>query len=162
MIGGYLYRRDLQKSRNGQRDWVAGRRCDLGVIVVTLPPGSDQKLLIDQRIPRAMHILVYQLPIPDTLTPAVDEGLASQVELYPNSDYPILLEDAVKREALIPIASLCQTFPRDASSALLSYAQAASFTKYLYTPTAPPGWWTWLKHTPTASTASAAPSKLWG
>jgi hypothetical protein len=77
---------------------------------------------------------LYQLTDPgyNNLPTWLNEGLSSQVELYPNSDYPILLEDAVKRGALIPMASLCHTFPRDASSALLSYAQAASFTKYLY------------------------------
>lgn len=117
-------------------NWVAGHAdADLGVIVVTLPPGPDQKLLIEQRIPHElMHVLLYQYTDPGyaNLPTWLNEGLASQVELYPNSDYPILLEDAVKREALIPIAALCRTFPRDASSALLSYAQAASFTKYLH------------------------------
>jgi hypothetical protein len=117
-------------------NWVAGHAdADMGVIVVTLPPGPDQKLLIQQRIPHElMHILLYQLTDPgyNNLPTWLNEGLSSQVELYPNSDYPILLEDAVKRGALIPMASLCHTFPRDASSALLSYAQAASFTKYLY------------------------------
>lgn len=117
-------------------NWVAGHAdADLGVIVVSLPTGPDQKLLIDQRIPHElMHILLYQYTEPgySNLPTWLNEGLASQVELYPNSDYPILLEDAVKREALIPINQLCQTFPREASSALLSYAQAASFTNYLY------------------------------
>jgi Peptidase MA superfamily len=122
--------------QQNSEDWVAGHAdADLGVIVVTLPPGPDQKLLIDQRVPHElMHILLFQFTDPGyaNLPTWLNEGLASQVELYPNSDYPILLEDAVKREALIPMVSLCQTFPRDASNALLSYAQAASFTKYLY------------------------------
>jgi Peptidase MA superfamily len=117
-------------------DWVAGHAdADLGVIVVTLPPGPDQKLLIDQRVPHElMHVLLFQFTDPGyaNLPTWLNEGLASQVELYPNSDYPILLEEAVKRQTLIPMVSLCQTFPRDASNALLSYAQAASFTKYLY------------------------------
>ena len=117
-------------------NWVAGHAdADLGVIVVILPPGPDQKLLIDQRIPHElMHILLYQYTDPGyaNLPTWLNEGLASQVELYPNSDYPILLEEAVKREALIPMVNLCQTFPREASNALLSYAEAASFTKYLH------------------------------
>jgi hypothetical protein len=122
--------------QQNSEDWVAGHAdADLGVIVVTLPPGPDQKLLIDQRIPHElMHILVYQYTEPGykNLPTWLNEGLSSQVELYPNSDYPVLLEDAVNREALIPMASLCNTFPRDASNALLSYAQAASFTSYLH------------------------------
>jgi hypothetical protein len=117
-------------------NWVAGHAdADLGVIVAILPPGPDQKLLVEQRIPHElMHVLLYQYTDPGyaNLPTWLNEGLASQVELYPNSDYPILLDDAVKRKALIPMTGLCQTFPREASSALLSYAQAASFTKYLY------------------------------
>lgn len=122
--------------RPTSENWVAGHAdADLGVIVVSLPPGPDQKLLIEQRIPHElMHILLYQYTDPGyaNLPTWLNEGLASQVELYPNSDYPFLLEDAVKREALIPMSQLCQTFPREASAALLSYAQAASFTKYLH------------------------------
>jgi len=117
-------------------NWVAGHAdADLGVIVATLPPGPDQKLLTDQRIPHElMHVLLYQYTEPGyaNLPTWLSEGLASLVEQYPNSDYPILLEDAVKREALISMVNICDTFPRDASSALLSYAEAASFTKYIH------------------------------
>jgi hypothetical protein len=117
-------------------NWVAGHAdADLGVIVATLPPGPDQKLLTDQRIPHElMHVLLYQYTEPGyaNLPTWLTEGLASLVEQYPNSDYPILLEDAVNRNALISLGNLCDTFPRDASNALLSYAQAASFTKYLH------------------------------
>jgi hypothetical protein len=57
--------------------------------------------------------------------------LASIAELYPNPDYRILLNDAVQRNNLLSMSSLCDTFPRDAAGALLSYAQSASFTGYL-------------------------------
>jgi hypothetical protein len=125
-----------QALKPSSENWVAGHAdADLGVIVATLPPGPDQKLLTDQRIPHElMHVLLYQYTEPGyaNLPTWLTEGLASLVEQYPNSDYPILLEDAVKRNALISMGNLCDTFPRDASSALLSYAQAASFTKYLH------------------------------
>ncbi|MEW5871324.1 MAG: peptidase MA family metallohydrolase [Chloroflexota bacterium] len=117
-------------------DWVAGHADpDLEVILVSLPPGPEQRLLMEQRIPHELlHIALYQANehgyryIPTWLS----EGLASLVELYPNPDYQIVLEDAVQRDSLLPIESLCSTFPRDASNALLSYAQSASFVQYLH------------------------------
>jgi len=116
-------------------EWVAGHADpDLGVIVVSLPPGPDQKLLTQQRVPHElMHILLYQTTdLGYTNLPTwLNEGLASLAELYPNSDYRLLLEDAVQRDALIPMTSLCQTFPRDASGAILAYAQSTSFVQYL-------------------------------
>ncbi len=117
-------------------DWVAGHADpDLGVIVVSLPPGPDQKLLTQQRVPHElMHILLYQATDLgyNNLPTWLNEGLASLAELYPNSDYRLLLDDAVQREALISMSSLCQTFPRDASGAILAYAQSASFVQYLH------------------------------
>lgn len=120
----------------GSRDWVAGHaEPDLGVIVAALPSGPDQSILIQQRIPHElMHILLYQYmgSSYDNLPVWLSEGLASLTELYPNADYDLLLKDAVERKALLSMATLCQTFPRDASNALLAYAQATSFTRFLH------------------------------
>jgi hypothetical protein len=116
--------------------WIAGHADpDLGVIVAALPPTPDQRPLIEQRIPHElMHVLLYRSTNLGykNLPTWLNEGLASLAELYPNSDYQILLTDAVQRGSLLPMSSLCQGFPREASSALLSYAQSASFVKYLY------------------------------
>jgi len=120
----------------GSENWIAGHADpDLGVILVALPDIPEQRLLAEQRIPHEiMHVLLYQSTRLgyDHLPVWLNEGLASLAELYPNSDYQILLEEAAARGGLIPIASLCDAFPRDASNALLSYAQAQSFTKYLH------------------------------
>ncbi|MFM8320575.1 MAG: peptidase MA family metallohydrolase [Chloroflexota bacterium] len=117
-------------------DWVAGHADpDLGVVVAALPTGPDRQLLIQQRIPHElMHILLYQSTNLGyrSLPTWLNEGLSSLAELYPSSDYQIILEDAVARDALLPMSSLCQSFPRDASNAILSYAQSASFVKYLH------------------------------
>jgi hypothetical protein len=67
------------------------------------------------------------------------EGLASIAELYPNPDYAVLLESAYRNNTLIPIAALCNVFPRDASSALLAYAESASFTRFIYEQYGTPG-----------------------
>jgi len=127
MLQSTLY----QSSEN----WIAGHADpDLGVIVVTLPSGPSQRMLTEQRIPHElMHILLYQSTnLGYVNLPAwLNEGLASTAELYPNPDYRILLNDAVQRNSLLSMTSLCKTFPRDAAGALLSYAQSASFTDYL-------------------------------
>jgi hypothetical protein len=80
-----------------------------------------------------MHILLYQATnLGYRSLPAwLNEGMASQAELYPNSDYALVLDDAAQRGALIPMPDLCQAFPRDASQALLAYAQSASFVSYI-------------------------------
>jgi hypothetical protein len=117
-------------------NWVAGHAApDLGVILVTLPEGPEQRLLVEQRIPHElMHVMLYKwnpLGYPN-LPIWLNEGLASNAELDPNPDYRILLEDAAKMNSLIPLPKLCSSFPRDAYGALLSYAEAASFVKYLH------------------------------
>ncbi len=123
-------------STQAAQDWVAGHADpDLGVILVTLPEGPEQPLLVEQRVPHElMHVLLYQSnQLGYANLPAwLNEGLASNAELDPNPDYRILLEDAAKKNSLIPLANLCVSFPRDAYGALLSYAEAASFVKYLH------------------------------
>lgn len=118
------------------QDWVAGHADpDLGVMLAAIPSRPEQALVMEQIIPHEMmHILLYNswgegynnLPI------WLAEGLASIAELYPNPDYQILLNNAQERDMLLRMETLCAAFPRDASSALLAYAQSASFTRYLH------------------------------
>ena len=116
--------------------WVSGHADpDLGVILVSIPYGSEQRQDIEQRIPHELaHIALFQSTGPGyyNLPTWLNEGLASLAEIYPNQDYQVLLEHAIETDSLLPMQSLCNGFPRDASSALLSYAQAASFTRYIY------------------------------
>ncbi len=126
----------LQSLNPAGPSWVSGHADpDLGVVLVTIPAGTEQRQDIEQRIPHELaHIALYQATglgyynLPTWL----NEGLASLVEIYPNQDYQVLLDHAVETDSLLAMQSLCNGFPRDASSALLSYAQAASFTRYLY------------------------------
>jgi hypothetical protein len=118
------------------QNWVAGHADpDLGVMLAAIPSRPEQLLLMEQIIPHEMmHILLYETlgegyhNQPTWLV----EGLASIAELYPNPDYQILLNNALERDTLLSMESLCAAFPRDASSALLAYAQSASFTRYLH------------------------------
>jgi hypothetical protein len=116
-------------------NWVGAHTDpDLDVMVVSLPAGPEQRLEMERQIPHElMHLLLFQWLGPGyaNLPTWLDEGLASIAELYPNPDYLVLLDNAVDKDELLPMASLCDTFPRDASSAFLAYAQATSFTRFL-------------------------------
>ena len=115
--------------------WIAGHADpDLGVAVVSLPAGPDQRSEIERQIPHeVMHLLLYQsvgpayYPLPVWLK----EGLASANEMRPNPDYYVILSKAVEQDTLIPMASLCQSFPQD-NNVYLAYAQSDSFVRYLY------------------------------
>jgi len=117
-------------------NWIAGHADpDLGVMIVALPEGPEQQLQIEQRIPHElMHILLFQSTGTgyQHLPTWLKEGLASTVEQYPNPDYRILLDNAIENENLLSFNSLCETFPQEASSALLAYAQSASFVNFLH------------------------------
>jgi hypothetical protein len=118
------------------KNWVGAHTDpDLGVMVVSLPHGPEQRLEMERQVPHElMHLLLYQwLGLGYGSLPAwLNEGMASISELYPNPDYLVLLDSALGKDDLLPIASLCQSFPRDASSAYLAYAEATSFTRYLH------------------------------
>lgn len=118
------------------QNWVGAHTDpDLGVMVISLPGGPEQRLEMERQIPHElMHVLLYQELGAgyDKLPVWLNEGLASIAELYPNPDYLILLGNARQDDAFLPIESLCQGFPRDASGAYLAYAQATSFTRFLF------------------------------
>lgn len=142
----YVYRnsQDMQAAlRLSGQNWIAGHADpDLGVIMASLPPGPEQKLEMERQIPHElMHVILYQSTGNSyTNLPAwFNEGLASISELYPNPDYLALLENADENSSFLPITALCRVFPTDASSALLAYAESASFTRYLYNQYGSPG-----------------------
>lgn len=117
-------------------DWVAAHTSpDMAVMVLSLPPTPEQRLEIERQIPHElMHILIYQrVTNAYTRLPMwLSEGLASIAELYPNPDYLAMINSAQAKDTMLPMESLCSAFPRDASGAYLAYAQATSFTRFLY------------------------------
>lgn len=119
-----------------RQNWVAGHADpDLGVMVVSLPAGPEQRLEMERQIPHElMHILLYRhMGSAYANLPAwFSEGLASITELYPNPDYDQLLNLYYEKGSLFNTSELCRTFPNDASGALLAYAQATSFTRFLH------------------------------
>jgi hypothetical protein len=128
---------------SGGQNWIAGHADPLqGVIFVSLPPGPDQRLEMERQIPHElMHIaLNYTDSHAYSNLPAwFNEGLASLVEMYPNPEYQVLINNAFEAEQLLPFASLCQSFPNDPQRGLLAYAQSASFTQFLYDQFGQPG-----------------------
>jgi hypothetical protein len=117
-------------------NWVAGHADpDLRLIVVSLPPGPEQRIEMERQIPHElMHILLYLTVGPgySKLPTWLKEGLASVNEIYPNPYYHTILTQAAARNGLLSFSDICQNFPVDASGAYLAYAQATSFTRYLF------------------------------
>lgn len=132
----YASPEDLQSALTlGGVPWQAGHASpDLGVVMVAIPPGMNQSLLMDQLIPHELaHVLMYKgleenyanLPV------WFREGVATLAERFPNPDYEHALTAASREHSLLPLADLCNTFPPDQSRAFLAYAESASFTRYL-------------------------------
>jgi hypothetical protein len=135
----YVYSRaaDLQSALQvTNTPWIAGHASpDLGVLLVSIPAGPDQRAEMERQIPHElMHIVEYQLAGPAyTRMPTwLVEGLASVAELYPNQDYERIMQNAIREDRLLPLVGLCGEFPRDLSGAILAYAQSASFVRFLH------------------------------
>ncbi len=128
---------------NEGQNWLAGHADPAdGVVLVSLPTGPDQRLEMERQIPHElMHIgLEYTDSHAYANLPTwFNEGLASLVELYPNPEYPAIMDNAFESDQLLPFVTLCHSFPNDAGRGMLAYAQSASFTKYLYDRFGEPG-----------------------
>ncbi len=126
----------LQSALNLQDQlWVAGHaNPSLGMVILSIPPGPNQKLELERQLPHElMHLMEYQIAGPSyTQQPVwLKEGLASIVELYPNPDYQRIIQKAAQEQTIKPMVSYCNQFPADASGAFLAYAQSWSFLKYI-------------------------------
>lgn len=131
----YASEGDLRGTLYGAEAWVAGHADSAaGVVMVTIEPGSDQGIRMEQRIPHElMHVMFYrQVGAGYRDIPAwLREGMAMLAEVYPNPNYVVILRDAAARDTLIPIRDLCDSFSPRIDSALLAYAEVRSFTDYL-------------------------------
>ena len=119
----------------GGYSWVGGHASpDLDVVLVSIAPGETQSIEMERQIPHELaHVILYRRtgPAYANLPGWLAEGIASQVEQYPNADYAQVLSVSTKNGTLLPIASLCGLFPVDASGAILAYAESDSFVRYL-------------------------------
>jgi hypothetical protein len=110
------------------REWLGGQaRPELGVVLVAIPPGDSARLQMRRDIPHELtHLLTFVAASPnyDAVPRWLDEGLATLNEGEPNSTQVLAVQEALARNRLIPIESLCGAFPADASAALLAYGQS--------------------------------------
>ncbi|HDQ74023.1 MAG TPA: hypothetical protein ENN19_18290 [Chloroflexi bacterium] len=120
------------------RDWVGGQaHPELGAIITSIPFESvtGYEGQMKRYIPHEIaHLLIYHLVdgekykyVPEWL----DEGLATDNELLPTTEYQTALAHAYEHGTLIPLENLCHPFPPDYQSALLSYAQSGSLVKFI-------------------------------
>ena len=127
---------DLQDTLQlGGSSWISGHSFDnFGVILLAASPDSEGIVQLERDIPHELtHALLAQrLGASYGQLPAwLNEGLATLEEATPNNLYPAALEDAYQAHKLLPMASLCASFPFDNDHALLAYAQSTSFAKYI-------------------------------
>ncbi|HEY3312776.1 MAG TPA: peptidase MA family metallohydrolase [Anaerolineales bacterium] len=140
----YASNNDLtQAVETGGITYVGGHASpDLHLALVSITPGLEQGLEMDQKIPHELaHILTYDLmPQRYTRLPVwLREGIASQAELAPNPDYPQALSQASEQEDLMPIDELCEAFPPETGRLFLAYAESESFTRFIIDKYGQPG-----------------------
>lgn len=133
----YASTADLQNALNpGGMGWVSGQAApDLGVALVAIAPDPAYRSELERQIPHELaHLVLYQRAgaAYERLPLWLREGIASLVEIHPNPDYRLALTAAAQNNTLLEMRTLCDTFPADAARAYLAYAQADSFTRYLY------------------------------
>jgi Peptidase MA superfamily len=134
----YVYARDsdFQSAINlSEFPLVAGKSVpEYGLVMVTLPAGPAQSLDIQNKVPHEiMHVMIYEKlgdryqNIPAWLS----EGLATLAQTDQNLFHEEL-QSAVESNSLLAMESLCSSFSKHQFEFYLSYAQAESFTRYLY------------------------------
>ncbi|RJP55838.1 MAG: hypothetical protein C4557_00605 [Anaerolineaceae bacterium] len=119
----------------GGEEWTGGHaHPELGVVLAAVAPGESQFIEMETKIPHELaHVMLFRaLGEKYSRQPAwLIEGIASMVELYPNPDYARALGIARDNNSLIAFNDLCASFPADAGSAFLAYAQSQSFVSYI-------------------------------
>lgn len=137
-ISIYIYARqeDLQSTLAlSESTWVGGHADpELGSVVVALPPGADRDLQIQRQIPHEItHVMLYRFMGDgyQYLPRWANEGIATQMELFPNPEYDILLEKARQEGQLIPVRELCHSLPGDPDQVRLAYAESSSVMAYI-------------------------------
>ncbi len=123
--------------------WAGGHvEPDTGLVIVSLPPNSEAQLEIERKIPHEIaHLVLYEFTGSGfrNLPVWLNEGFASLMETFPNPDYDFLVNRAVENGSLIPVTELCEAFPQDTSAALLAYAEATAFIRYVRSVYGPAG-----------------------
>ena len=117
------------------QSWVNGHTfIQSNKILVADSPSLEDTTDLERNIPHEiMHLLQYQLMstsysnAPTWLL----EGLATQSELYANSELERAFVTAQKEGSLLSFGDLCHGFPNDANVATVAYAQSSSLVAYI-------------------------------
>lgn len=135
-IYAYAAEGDLQSTlAKTDASWVGGHADpELGSVVVALPPGADRALQVQRQIPHEItHVMLYRFMGDgyQYLPRWFNEGVASQMELFPNPEYEVILEKAHREGELIPLGQICHSLPVDQELVLLAYAESSSVLSYI-------------------------------
>lgn len=118
-----------------QIPWASGHaNPDQNTILVAIPGGFEQQLDIQRQIPHEIahiQLALYLDGSTDPLPTWFNEGLASLAENFTAPEYWQILQTAFQNDDLIPLETLCESFPYSNEDAALAYAQAESFVRYL-------------------------------
>ncbi len=115
--------------------WIGGVVPDTGFVIL-VAAGADPNSLVEleRTIPHEFtHVLLqYRLGDAYANLPAwLVEGLAGTMEGSPDAALQITFDNALENNELLPIESLCSTFPIDSVGAQLAYIESESFVRYL-------------------------------
>jgi len=118
-----------------QREWIGGEAFpELNTLLIAVPPAEGYTLFMRRIIPHEItHILLHHATggAIARVPPWLNEGLATFNEELPDPDAALMLQAALKEDRLLPLDSLCGTFPSDAEQVRLAYAQSASLVRFV-------------------------------
>jgi hypothetical protein len=119
----------------GGAGWAGGHaHPELGVVLVAIPPGASQFIEMETKIPHELaHVMLYRsLGEQYEKQPAwLIEGNRFDGGTLPEPGVCARAGDRQETNSLIPFTDLCASFPADAGSAFLAYAQSQSFATYI-------------------------------
>jgi hypothetical protein len=124
---------DLQGAMIFPQEWSGGAAfMDFGIIAIGIPPSE-----LDWGKGALVHELTHLIVRQATFSPYgqlpvwLDEGLAMYNEGELDPLFQSYLEDAIVKNELISVRSLCSPFSAYSDKARLSYAQSYSLVEYL-------------------------------
>ena len=123
----------LDAIAEGAKEWTGGQAFpEEGVVVIGVSPGNlawGERAVAHE----LSHLVVHQRV--DTplggLPRWLDEGLAMYTEGDLEPSYRRTLDEAIQDDGLFTVRSLSSSFPTDAESAHLSYAQSYSLVEFI-------------------------------
>jgi Peptidase MA superfamily len=129
----YASTSDLQGAMISSQEWTGGVAfTDFGIIAISIPPSE-----LDWGKRAVVHELTHLVVRQATFSPYgqlplwLDEGLAMYNEGELDPDFRSCLEEAILKDELISVRSLCSPFSAYSEKACLSYAQSYSIVEYL-------------------------------